>query len=77
MSDLILILFFSVKGKLCRFDQMSHFFFFFFFFFFFLFLSDLGHTLKEIISQTDLYMCLVSLSSKTYIYVFEDKMTEY
>ena len=30
-------------------------------------------TLKEIISQTD--SCLVSLSSKTY--VFEDKLTKY
>ena len=31
------------------------------------------NTLKELISQTDLY--LVSLSSKTYVY--EDKMTKY
>ena len=32
-----------------------------------------AHTVKEIISQTDLY--LVSVTSKTY--VFEDKMTKY
>ena len=30
---------------------------------------------KEITSQTDLY--LVSLSSKTYKHVFEDKLTKY
>ena len=35
--------------------------------------NEAAHTLKEIISQTDLY--LVILSSKTY--VFEDKTTKY
>ena len=42
-------------------------------------LANIGCDLKmvneEVISQTDLYMYLVSLSSKTY--VFEDEMTEY
>ena len=39
----------------------------------YLFFIFLSYSLKEIISQTDLY--LVNLSSKKY--VFEDKMTKY
>ena len=57
-------------NKKIPFQGKQLFFFLFFFFFFFIFTFIF---LKEIISQSDLY--LVNLSSKTY--VFEDKLTKY